>query len=102
MKLRIQEKKITLRLEQNEVLQFIEKSRLVQSVKLPGGTLELILEAKDVKEIDLNYAHNTYSFTFPEDQLEAWNGPNKIGYHRSLDEIDLTIEKDLPRRNQSH
>ena len=102
MKLRIQESKITLRLSIEEVHLLSARRKINQSMNLRGGSVNIVLEVNSEEEIDLHYADGVYSFAFPERHLQEWRESNKVGYHRNLGDIDLTIEKDLPKRNISH
>ncbi len=101
MKLRIQESSVTLRLQPDEVLLLSEKRKLMQITKLPGDEISIILEVKDDEYIGMHYSQNTFTFSFPEEQLEAWSTSSKVGYSRSLNDLTLIIEKDMPRKSKN-
>ena len=101
MKLRIQELSVILRLQPDEVLLLSEKRKLVQIAKLPGDEINIILEVRDVEYIGMHYSQNSFIFSFPKEQLEAWCTSNKVGYSRALNDLTLTIEKDMPRKSKN-
>ena len=102
MKLRIQEQDITLRLQPEEIDALSNTKKLTQSTKLPNGSIEITIEAKDVAEIDVIVAEKTFKFIFPSQLLAEWKNTSKVGYTRQYDKLAFTIEEDMPRKRKEH
>ena len=101
MKLRILEKGITLRLKDEEIVLLQDNNKLEQTTSLPNSEINIVVEVKNIDNVQLNHSTNLFDFSFPETNLDDWNDKHRIGFTNETEGIIITIERDLPSRRKS-
>ena len=100
MKLRVQESSITLRLSPEEIQSLAVSRSLCQKSVLPGGQLDIRVDASDTEDMAFHYQEGCFAFSIPSVDLESWANTSKMGYRRNYGDLLVVIEKDLPRRRK--
>ena len=96
MKLRIQEKSITLRLQNEELSLLEDRKKLSQRTSWLNFHIQVEIEVKNTDEISMSLNDNLFSFSIPEKNLRELGNKHKVGFNRTSGETELIIEKDLP------